>query len=170
MEDRNSSESARHLFLRALRFHPNNKKVYQEVELFWKKHEFPQMKKLDELDIYFFFILRWCVSTSVWNCFTARSWGSRRSSWRKLRWIWWGRCSTSAVQKQPSPVCTWVLSLSHMFQGEYEFSPEILSGKLAEVVYRDAAGKIQGRKSKILYTHKHWDTGIVSLSVLAWWN
>lgn len=32
MEDRNSSESVRHLFLRALRFHPNNQKVYQEVE------------------------------------------------------------------------------------------------------------------------------------------
>lgn len=31
MEDRNSSESARHLFLRALRFHPENQKVYQEV-------------------------------------------------------------------------------------------------------------------------------------------
>lgn len=31
MEDRNSSESARHLFLRALRFHPENEKVYQEV-------------------------------------------------------------------------------------------------------------------------------------------
>lgn len=32
LEDRNSSESARHLFLRALRFHPNNNKVYQEVK------------------------------------------------------------------------------------------------------------------------------------------
>lgn len=32
LEDRNSSESARHLFLRALRFHPNDKKVYQEVK------------------------------------------------------------------------------------------------------------------------------------------
>lgn len=32
LEDRNSSESARHLFLRALRFHPDNKKVYQEVK------------------------------------------------------------------------------------------------------------------------------------------
>lgn len=32
LEDRDSSESARHLFLRALRFHPNNKKVYQEVK------------------------------------------------------------------------------------------------------------------------------------------
>lgn len=31
MEDRDSSETARHLFLRALRFHPENKKVYQEV-------------------------------------------------------------------------------------------------------------------------------------------
>lgn len=31
------------------------------------------------------------------------------------------------------------------FQGEYEFSPEILGGKLAEVVYRDATGKIKGR-------------------------
>lgn len=33
----------------------------------------------------------------------------------------------------------------HAFQGEYEFSPEILSGKLAEVIYRDATGKINGR-------------------------
>ncbi len=33
LEDRSSSESARHLFLRALRFHPNNKKVYQEVKV-----------------------------------------------------------------------------------------------------------------------------------------
>lgn len=32
LEDRDSSESARHLFLRALRFHPNNQKVYQEVK------------------------------------------------------------------------------------------------------------------------------------------
>lgn len=31
LEDRGSSENARLLFLRALRFHPNNKKVYQEV-------------------------------------------------------------------------------------------------------------------------------------------
>lgn len=34
LEDRGSSENARHLFLRALRFHPENKKVYQEVSLF----------------------------------------------------------------------------------------------------------------------------------------
>lgn len=32
LEDRNSSESARHLFLRALRFHPEDKKVYLEVK------------------------------------------------------------------------------------------------------------------------------------------
>jgi U3 small nucleolar RNA-associated protein 6 len=32
LEDRNLSESARHLFLRALRFHPESKKVYQEVQ------------------------------------------------------------------------------------------------------------------------------------------
>ena len=31
LEDMNSSESARHLFLRALRFHPEDKKVFQEV-------------------------------------------------------------------------------------------------------------------------------------------
>lgn len=29
-------------------------------------------------------------------------------------------------------------------QGEYEFSPEILSGRLAEVVYKDATQKIKG--------------------------
>uniref|UniRef100_A0A673CZV7 UTP6 small subunit processome component n=1 Tax=Sphaeramia orbicularis TaxID=375764 RepID=A0A673CZV7_9TELE len=74
LEDRDSSESARHLFLRALRFHPNNKKVYQE---------------------YFRMELLHC---------------------EKLR-----------KQKQ-----------------ELErFSPEILSGKLVEVVYRDATGKIK---------------------------
>lgn len=47
------------------------------------------------------------------------------------------------------------VSLFRIFQGEYEFSPEILSGKLAEVVYRDAAGKIQGREFKPLYTRQH---------------
>ncbi|KAA8594967.1 hypothetical protein FQN60_012102 [Etheostoma spectabile] len=35
------------------------------------------------------------------------------------------------------------LEKAEMDLGEYEFSPEILSGKLAEVVYRDATGKIK---------------------------
>uniref|UniRef100_A0A673CVY6 UTP6 small subunit processome component n=1 Tax=Sphaeramia orbicularis TaxID=375764 RepID=A0A673CVY6_9TELE len=83
LEDRDSSESARHLFLRALRFHPNNKKVYQE---------------------YFRMELLHC---------------------EKLR-----------KQKQE-------LERAAMDLGEYEFSPEILSGKLVEVVYRDATGKIK---------------------------
>ncbi|KAF3687535.1 U3 small nucleolar RNA-associated protein 6 -like protein Multiple hat domains protein [Channa argus] len=83
LEDRNSSESARHLFLRALRFHPNNKKVYQE---------------------YFRMELLHC---------------------EKLR-----------KQKEE-------LEKAEMDLGEYEFSPEILSGKLAEVVYKDGTGKIK---------------------------
>ncbi|KAI9545734.1 hypothetical protein NQZ68_034504 [Dissostichus eleginoides] len=83
LEDRSSSESARHLFLRALRFHPNNKKVYKE---------------------YFRMELLHC---------------------EKLR-------------KQKND-----LETAKMDLGEYEFSPEILSGKLAEVVYRDATGKIK---------------------------
>ncbi|XP_040000819.1 U3 small nucleolar RNA-associated protein 6 homolog [Xiphias gladius] len=83
LEDRNSSESARHLFLRALRFHPNNSKVYKE---------------------YFRMELLHC---------------------EKLR-----------KQKRD-------LEKAEMDLGEYEFSPEILSGKLAEVVYRDATGKIK---------------------------
>ncbi|TKS68002.1 U3 small nucleolar RNA-associated protein 6 -like protein [Collichthys lucidus] len=82
LEDRSSSESARHLFLRALRFHPNNKKVYQE---------------------YFRMELLHC---------------------EKLR-----------KQKEE-------LEKAEIDLGEYEFSAEILSGKLAEVVYRDATGKI----------------------------
>lgn len=53
--------------------------------------------------------------------------------------------------------CHWgCASLFHIFQGEYEFSPEILSGKLAEVVYRDAAGKIQGREFKLLLALGHY--------------
>ncbi|XP_020502075.1 U3 small nucleolar RNA-associated protein 6 homolog [Labrus bergylta] len=83
LEDRNSSESARHLFLRALRFHPNNKKVYQE---------------------YFRMELLHC---------------------EKLR-----------KQKEE-------LELAQMDLGEYEFSPEILSAKLAEIVYRESTGKIK---------------------------
>lgn len=83
LEDRDSSESARHLFLRALRFHSNNKKVYQE---------------------YFRMELLHC---------------------EKLR----------KQQKE--------LEKAEMDLGEYEFSPEILSGKLAEVVYNDATGKIK---------------------------
>uniref|UniRef100_A0A673KB76 UTP6 small subunit processome component n=1 Tax=Sinocyclocheilus rhinocerous TaxID=307959 RepID=A0A673KB76_9TELE len=83
MEDRNSSESARHLFLRALRFHPENKKIYQEyfrMELMHAEKLRKQQQELEQAKI----------------------------------------------------------------DGEYNFSPEILSGKLAEVVYRDAAQKIKG--------------------------
>uniref|UniRef100_A0A668AL25 UTP6 small subunit processome component n=1 Tax=Myripristis murdjan TaxID=586833 RepID=A0A668AL25_9TELE len=84
LEDRNSSESARHLFLRALRFHPNDKKVYQEyfrMELLHAEKLRKQKKELEKAE---------------------------------------------------------------MNLGEYEFSAEILSGKLAEIVYRDATGKIKG--------------------------
>uniref|UniRef100_A0A8C8GV09 UTP6 small subunit processome component n=1 Tax=Oncorhynchus tshawytscha TaxID=74940 RepID=A0A8C8GV09_ONCTS len=82
LEDRNLSESARQLFLRALRFHPESKKVYQEyfrMELLHAEKLRKQQKELEqaEMDV-------------------------------------------------------------------YEFSPEIMSGKLAELVYRDATGKIQG--------------------------
>ncbi|KAG7485572.1 U3 small nucleolar RNA-associated protein 6-like [Solea senegalensis] len=82
LEDRDSSESARHLFLRALRFHPNNKKVYQE---------YFRMELLHS---------------------------------EKLR-----------KQKED-------LEKAEIDLGEYEFSPEILSGKLAEVVYKDATRTI----------------------------
>ncbi|XP_036396213.1 U3 small nucleolar RNA-associated protein 6 homolog isoform X1 [Megalops cyprinoides] len=83
MEDRNSSESARHLFLRALRFHPENKKVYQEyfrMELMHAEKLRKQQKELEQ---------------------------------------------------------------AQMDLGEYEFSPEIMNGKLAEVVYKDATEKIK---------------------------
>ncbi|XP_074045082.1 U3 small nucleolar RNA-associated protein 6 homolog [Macrotis lagotis] len=60
MEDRLSSESARHLFLRALRFHPESPKLYQEYfrmelmnaeKLRKEKQEFEQAKMdLDALD------------------------------------------------------------------------------------------------------------------------
>ncbi|XP_037553777.1 U3 small nucleolar RNA-associated protein 6 homolog [Nematolebias whitei] len=83
MEDRDSSESARHLFLRALRFHPNNKKVYQE---------------------YFRLELLHC---------------------EKLR-----------KQKED-------LEKAELDLGEYKFSPEILSGQLAKIVYINATGKIK---------------------------
>lgn len=84
MEDRNSSESARQLFLRALRFHPDSKKVYQEyfrMELLHAEKLRKQQKALER-----------------------------------------------AEMKLP----------------DYEFSPEIMSGKLAEIVYKDATEKIQG--------------------------
>ena len=38
----------------------------------------------------------------------------------------------------------WIILHSSLLQAEFEFSPEILKGKLAEVVYRDATGKLKG--------------------------
>ncbi|KAF5897003.1 U3 small nucleolar RNA-associated protein 6, partial [Clarias magur] len=84
MEDRDSSESARHLFLRALRFHPESKKVYQEYFRMELMHAERLRKQQEELE------------------------------------------------------------RAKIDIGEYEFSPEILSGKLAEVIYQDAAQKIKG--------------------------
>ncbi|KAB5584673.1 hypothetical protein PHYPO_G00110190 [Pangasianodon hypophthalmus] len=84
MEDRNSSESARHLFLRALRFHPESKKVYQEYFRMELLHAEKLRKQQEELE------------------------------------------------------------RAKIDMGEYEFSPEILSGRLAEVVYKDATQKIKG--------------------------
>uniref|UniRef100_A0A8D0AR60 UTP6 small subunit processome component n=1 Tax=Sander lucioperca TaxID=283035 RepID=A0A8D0AR60_SANLU len=54
LEDRNSSESARHLFLRALRFHPDNKKVYQEyfrMELLHCEKLRKQKKELEKAEM-----------------------------------------------------------------------------------------------------------------------
>ncbi|KAG9350445.1 hypothetical protein JZ751_026808 [Albula glossodonta] len=83
MEDRSSSESSRHLFLRALRFHPESKKIYQEyfrMELMHSEKLRKQRKELEQ---------------------------------------------------------------AKMDLGEYEFAPEILDAKLAEVVYRDATERIK---------------------------
>lgn len=86
MEERNSSESARHLFLRALRFHPEDEKVYQEYFRMELMHAEKLRKQQQELE------------------------------------------------------------QAKMDVGEYTFSPEIMNGKLAEVVYADATQKIKGAK------------------------
>lgn len=59
---------------------------------------------------------------------------------------------------------------TRVFQGDYEFSPEILSAKLAVVVYRDAAEKIKGKKLEHLYRVplsfcNYWD---IWISFVAW--
>uniref|UniRef100_A0A4W4EL92 UTP6 small subunit processome component n=1 Tax=Electrophorus electricus TaxID=8005 RepID=A0A4W4EL92_ELEEL len=51
MEDLNSSESARHLFLRALRFHPENQKVYQEYFRMELMHAEKLRKQQQELEM-----------------------------------------------------------------------------------------------------------------------
>ncbi|XP_006635290.2 U3 small nucleolar RNA-associated protein 6 homolog [Lepisosteus oculatus] len=84
MEDHSSSESARHLFLRALRFHPEHAKVYQEyfrMELMHAERLRKQKKELEQ---------------------------------------------------------------AKMDLGEYEFPDEIMSGKLAEIIYKEAVQKIKG--------------------------
>ncbi|KAJ8283687.1 hypothetical protein COCON_G00025370 [Conger conger] len=50
MEDRNSSESARHLFLRALRFHPESEKIYQEYFRMELMHAEKLRKQQQELE------------------------------------------------------------------------------------------------------------------------
>lgn len=62
------------------------------------------------------------------------------------------------MQKKSISTCTEALAFYsvpalHSFQGEYEFSPEILSAKLAEVVYRDATKKIKGRLFKVYFQY-----------------
>ncbi|KAG7281662.1 hypothetical protein CRUP_019174 [Coryphaenoides rupestris] len=84
LEDMDSSESARHLFLRALRFHPEDKKVFQE----YFRMELLHAEKL-----------------------------------RKEKKM---------------------LETAQMDLGEYEFSPEIMDGKLAEIVFKEATEKIHG--------------------------
>ncbi|XP_066522264.1 U3 small nucleolar RNA-associated protein 6 homolog [Hoplias malabaricus] len=93
MEDRDSSENARHLFLRALRFHPENKKIYQEYFRMELMHAEKLRKQQQELE------------------------------------------------------------QAKIEVGEYEFSPEILSGKLAEVIYRDATQKIKGAEFMLSLLH-----------------
>ncbi|KAK3556702.1 hypothetical protein QTP70_014621, partial [Hemibagrus guttatus] len=105
LEDRNSSESARHLFLRALRFHPENKKVYQEYFRMELMHAEKLRKQQEELER------------------------------AKIDIV----CS---IYFHSPPIKAAICNLG--LKGEYEFSPEILSGRLAEVVYKDATQKIQG--------------------------
>lgn len=85
LEERNSSESARHLFLRALRFHPGNRKLYQEVgsKNMSHFHTFWHLKKKKQANS------AMCCSTSAWSCYTVRSWGSRRKSWKRLKLTLW---------------------------------------------------------------------------------
>lgn len=73
LEDRNSSESARHLFLRALRFHPDNKKVYQEVK-YAIYYIFTKMQRLAFFHACSSKTLQpLCISTSVWSCCIVRN-------------------------------------------------------------------------------------------------
>lgn len=51
-------------------------------------------------------------------------------------------CTEKILEKKKEKDLTQILFL--IIQGEYEFSAEILSGKLAEVVYKDATEKING--------------------------
>ncbi|KAJ3615251.1 hypothetical protein NHX12_018819 [Muraenolepis orangiensis] len=89
LEDMDSSESARQLFLRALRFHPEDKKLFQE---------YFRMELLH----------------------------------------------AENLRKQKS-----LLEEAKIVPGQYEFSPEIMSGKLAEIVYKEATEKIQGAEFTI---------------------
>lgn len=104
------------------------------------------------------FLQQLCGSTSAWSCCIVRNWGSRSKRWRRLSWTWWvchrsntnsGKCKKSIHAHTEALAFYSILALLS-FQGEYEFSPEILSAKLAEVVYRDATGKIKGRFLKCI--------------------
>uniref|UniRef100_A0A668APW1 UTP6 small subunit processome component n=1 Tax=Myripristis murdjan TaxID=586833 RepID=A0A668APW1_9TELE len=67
LEDRNSSESARHLFLRALRFHPNDKKVYQEyfrMELLHAEKLRKQKKELEKAEMNLLYSCMFCLNTA----------------------------------------------------------------------------------------------------------
>uniref|UniRef100_A0A8C9U817 UTP6 small subunit processome component n=1 Tax=Scleropages formosus TaxID=113540 RepID=A0A8C9U817_SCLFO len=88
MEDRNSSESARHLFLRALRFHPKNKKVYLEyfrMELMHAEKLRRQQKELEQAEMAM-------VSASVIMCSSLQN----KYANDPLTWDYMAKCELEA--------------------------------------------------------------------------
>uniref|UniRef100_A0AAQ4R4P4 UTP6 small subunit processome component n=1 Tax=Gasterosteus aculeatus aculeatus TaxID=481459 RepID=A0AAQ4R4P4_GASAC len=121
LEDRNSSESARHLFLRALRFHPEDKKVYLEV-----KAAMCHLCRGGRC--------RWKSGDScVFQIFISNCHPQPPCQYFRMELL---HCEKLRKQKEE-------LEKAEMDLGEYEFSAEILTGKLAEVVYRESTGKIK---------------------------
>lgn len=89
---------------------------------------------MEKSDILFKFLHQLCASTSAWNCFIVRNWGSRRWSWRRPRWTWWvhhkpnrkttGKAKMSTRRQRTAQflLSTWIHNmLSTPFRGNTSF-------------------------------------------------
>ncbi|KAL7989716.1 hypothetical protein Chor_012382 [Crotalus horridus] len=177
MEDRLSSESARQLFLRALRFHPESPKLYQEyfrMELMHAEKQRKEKKEFEQANIDLVRNHYVIKNISFSPCCSLKDKTETDMGFSALCGALFQKgplcytISTENIQyenvySEPTagtecsgwPVDGWEQFLPNSTadiatRGEFSFSEDILNGELARIVYRNATEKIKGAEFALL--------------------